>query len=115
MRVAEYLRQYGPSTLAELRRALPGCDMEVRRMRMSGEIFVVYGLHAIVDEEGLLKPDPVLTVVRGTSYFVGNVLITGTDSDGDCGDLTDEQVEYLNKRLVTVDGVTVLNLPWRCQ
>lgn len=73
------------------------------------------GLHAIVDEEGLLKQDPVLTVVRGTSYFVGNVLITGTDSDGDCGDLTDEQVEYLAKRLVTVDGVTILNLPWRCQ
>lgn len=53
MRVAEYLRQYGPSTLAELRRALPGCDMEVRRMRMSGEIFVVYGLLALSQEARL--------------------------------------------------------------
>ncbi len=68
------------------------------------------GLFAVVDDEGLLKDDPLTTVWWPDSErcLVGNVLITG-DGGRDLGSLTPGQLEYLADNLVeTWDGRPVL-------
>lgn len=54
----------------------------------------------VVDDNGLLKQDPVITIFRnGEPWLVGNVIITKPTPDGDLESLQPDDYEILEKAL----------------
>lgn len=61
----------------------------------------VFGI--VVDDEGLLKNNQIVSAVSPhfEEIFVGNLLITRFDEEGNQIDLSDDDINYLNRYIVT--------------
>lgn len=61
----------------------------------------VFGI--VVDDEGLLKNNQIVSAVSPhfEEFFVGNLLITRFDEEGNHIDLSDDDIEYLKSYIMT--------------
>jgi hypothetical protein len=69
--------------------SLIGCDCIDIVMRTVGDAELL----VVLDDEGLLKPDPIPALVRdGYPDIFGSVLLFGVGDDGDLTDISDDEV-----------------------
>ena len=60
----------------------------------------------ICDDEGLLTNDPIISAIDnfGQVMLVGNLIICGpVDGEGELTDLSDNDIKYIKKRIMTLD------------
>ena len=60
----------------------------------------------ICDEEGTFVDDPLISAIDdfGRTMLVGNLLICGLpDGEGESSDLTDDDIEYIRRRIQPMD------------
>ena len=81
---------------------LIGCDcIDIVTRKIGRKVYDI-----IVDDEGLLKDDPVISAIDnlGRVMLVGSLIICGlADEEGELTDLTPKDIEYIRKRIQTLN------------
>lgn len=90
--VRDEVREANCHNLSDFYRELNADTLDIARRGIGGWMFDIF-----VDDEGLLKADPIVSAVDGNlnPMLVGNLVFANHDGHGNTVDLTDEDIEHI--------------------